>query len=205
MLYKRILDEPLGINDLGSLDYTLAKNLNDILVTTYTCEEFNDIYQDINFTITLNCFGSPVEFELVADGKNKTLNYENREEYVDLYWRFILIESVKNQFEAFKSGFVKVLDLRILSIFHGEELQTLVTGIDAYNWDVLEKESTEYKEPFNPKHPTIIMFWRIFHTLTEEQKKQFLLFLTGSDRIPVLGMKSLKVGNYQLLIKKKKD
>lgn len=26
-----------------------------------------------------------------------------------------------------------------------------------------------------------------------EKKKQFLLFLTGSDRIPILGMKSLKL------------
>jgi E3 ubiquitin-protein ligase HERC4 len=31
----------------------------------------------------------------------------------------------------------------------------------------------------------------VFHDLLEEDKKKFLLFLTGCDRIPILGMKSL--------------
>lgn len=41
--------------------------------------------------------------------------------------------------------------------------------------------------------PTVKLFWEVFHTLTLEEKKTFLLFLTGSDRIPILGMKTLKM------------
>lgn len=36
-------------------------------------------------------------------------------------------------------------------------------------------------------------FWEVFHELTLEEKKKFLLFLTGCDRIPIQGMKAIKV------------
>lgn len=36
-------------------------------------------------------------------------------------------------------------------------------------------------------------FWEVFHALPLEEKKKFLLFLTGSDRIPIEGMKAIKV------------
>ena len=52
---------------------------------------------------------------------------------------------------------------------------------------------TEYKSGFSADHQTIKYFWEVFHDLTHEQKKKFLLFLTGSDRIPILGMKAVKV------------
>lgn len=36
-------------------------------------------------------------------------------------------------------------------------------------------------------------FWEVFHDLTEAEKKKFLLYLTGSDRIPIQGMKAIRV------------
>lgn len=51
----------------------------------------------------------------------------------------------------------------------------------------------EYKNGYSSDHPTIKLFWEVFHDLSHEQKKKFLLFLTGSDRIPILGMKAVKV------------
>lgn len=37
------------------------------------------------------------------------------------------------------------------------------------------------------------MFWEVFHELSLEDKRKFLLYLTGSDRIPIQGMKAIKV------------
>lgn len=39
----------------------------------------------------------------------------------------------------------------------------------------------------------IRLFWEVFHELSLEDKKKFLLFLTGSDRIPIEGMKAIRV------------
>ena len=68
----------------------------------------------------------------------------------------------------------------------------LQLGNENYNWYELQ-EMAEYKNGFSADHHTIKLFWEVFHDLCHEQKKRFLLFLTGSDRIPILGMKAVKV------------
>jgi len=37
-------------------------------------------------------------------------------------------------------------------------------------------------------HPSIKVFWSAFHQLDEAEKKQFLVFLTGSSRVPLGGL-----------------
>lgn len=85
----------------------------------------------------------------------------------------------------------------------------MVIGNQNYDFDELEK-NTEYKGDYNADHPVIKMFWKVFHEMSLEQKKKFLcnifpntfilfklefveVYLTGSDRIPILGMKRIKL------------
>lgn len=192
-LYKKLLDEPLKLEDLGYLDPFLVKSLNEIVDTKYTEDEFNAIYADITFVILVKKFDTQVEDELIPGGSEKTLAYHNRQEYVDLYWRYILEKSVEKQFNAFKAGFMKVVDVEVLKLFNAEELLQLIVGKQDYEWPLLEA-GAKYKDPFNKDHPTIKLFWNVFHEkLSVEEKKKFLLFLTGSDRIPILGMQHLEI------------
>lgn len=87
---------------------------------------------------------------------------------------------------------MKVVGSRVLKIFKPIELQAVVVGNEDYNWDEFES-LTEYKNGYTSSDPTIRMFWEVFHELSLEEKKRFLLFLTGSDRIPIQGMKGIKV------------
>ena len=172
VLYKKILKEKLDVEDLGTLDPLLCKNLKEILMPSFEREEFDAIFGEMNFTITLNTFGSLVEYELCPNGKNIRLTYENRSEYVRLYWEYILVTSVEKQFASFRVGFMKVMDTDILHIFHAEELMNLVSGQEVTDWSELES-ATEYKPPFSKDHQTIRLFWRVFHTFTTEQKKKY--------------------------------
>mmetsp|Transcript_3165 Transcript_3165/g.2898 ORF Transcript_3165/g.2898 Transcript_3165/m.2898 type:complete len:88 (-) Transcript_3165:25-288(-) len=36
------------------------------------------------------------------------------------------------------------------------------------------------------------MFWEVVHSFNESQKKQFLKFVTGSDRAPINGLGSMR-------------
>lgn len=191
-LYKKVLNENLELEDLAQLDPLLAKNLKDILETNYKEDEFNAIYGDMTFSISVAEFGTPVERELCPGGCSRILNFQNKEEYVDCYWKYILIESCAKQFDSFNKGFMKVLDKQLLQIFQAEELMQLVEGEELINWEDLESV-TKYKEPFTKDHPTIRLFWRVFNSFTIEEKKKFLKFLTGSDRIPVTGIKGLNL------------
>lgn len=111
---------------------------------------------------------------------------------MNLYIDYILNKSVESQFKAFYKGFHKVCGGRVLELFHSHELMALVIGNQNYDWEELEKNAA-YKEGYTKSDPTIVLFWQVFHELPLEEKKKFLLFLTGSDRIPIQGMKAIKV------------
>uniref|UniRef100_A0A8C3YVR6 HECT and RLD domain containing E3 ubiquitin protein ligase 4 n=1 Tax=Catagonus wagneri TaxID=51154 RepID=A0A8C3YVR6_9CETA len=140
--------------------------------------------------ITVENFGATEVKELVLNGADTAVNKQNRQEFVDAYVDYIFNKSVASLFDAFHAGFHKVCGGKVLQLFQPNELQAMVIGNTNYDWKELEK-NTEYKGEYWAEHPTIKMFWEVFHELPLEKKKQFLLFLTGSDRIPILGMKSL--------------
>lgn len=96
---------------------------------------------------------------------------------------------------AFSKGFLRVCGGRVLKLFHSTELQAVIVGNDDYNWHDLESVAT-YKNGYSSSDQTIRWFWEIIHELPLSEKKKFLLFLTGSDRIPITGTKDIKVSNY---------
>lgn len=113
-------------------------------------------------------------------------------EYINLYVDHVLNKSPEPHFQAFYEGFHKVCGGRVLELFHSHELMAVVIGNENYDWRELE-ENTTYKEGYSRNDPTIVLFWQVFHELSLEEKKKFLLFLTGSDRIPIQGMQAIVV------------
>ncbi|CAB1312423.1 unnamed protein product, partial [Coregonus sp. 'balchen'] len=71
----------------------------------------------------------------------------------------------------FFTGFHKVCGDKVLELFQPNELQAMYIG------------------EYCAENPTIKFFWEVFHDLFLENNKQFLF----KDRIPILGMKSLKL------------
>ncbi|CDQ99745.1 unnamed protein product [Oncorhynchus mykiss] len=54
-------------------------------------------------------------------------------------------------------------------------------------------QNTVYDGEYHARHPNIITFWEAFEELTDDQKKAFLLFLTGCERVPILGMDKIQI------------
>uniref|UniRef100_A0A9J8BP56 HECT and RLD domain containing E3 ubiquitin protein ligase 4 n=1 Tax=Cyprinus carpio carpio TaxID=630221 RepID=A0A9J8BP56_CYPCA len=183
-LYKKLLKKTPTLEDLKELMPDVGRSLQQLL--DYTEDDFEETFC-LNFTITEEIFGTTEVLELVPNGTDISVNKSNRQEFVNAYVDYIFNTSVAPQFSAFYAGFHKVCGGKVLELFQPSELQAMVIGNTNYDWKELEK----YKGEYWADHPTIKMFWEVFHELTLEKKKQFLLFLTGSDRIPILGMKSL--------------
>lgn len=80
----------------------------------------------------------------------------------------------------------------VQQLFQPVELQVMMSGNENYEWEELER-SAKYKGEYHAGHPVIQMFWDVFRTLSESEKRKFLLFLTGNDRVPIHGMKSIVV------------
>lgn len=189
VLYKKLLKQKPTLKDLHDLSPALAKGLEDLL--DYNGDDLENAFC-LTFEVSVEHYGHTLSQELKKGGNDIKVTKENRQEYVDLYVDFVLNSSVKHCFEAFSQGFYKVCSSKVLDLFHAQELMVLVVGSENYNWNELEKNA-EYKDEFHKNHPTVRMFWRVFHSLDYEEKKKFLLFLTGSDRIPILGMSEIKV------------
>ncbi|KAM5237248.1 putative E3 ubiquitin-protein ligase HERC4 isoform 4-T4 [Ctenodactylus gundi] len=188
-LYKKLLKKKPSLDDLKELMPDVGRSMQQLL--DYPEDDIEETFC-LNFTITVENFGATEVKELVLNGADTAVNKQNRQEFVDAYVDYIFNKSVASLFDAFHEGFHKVCGGKVLLLFQPNELQAMVIGNTNYDWKELEK-NTEYKGEYWAEHPTIKIFWEVFHELPLEKKKQFLLFLTGSDRIPILGMKSLKL------------
>uniref|UniRef100_A0A8C6S618 HECT and RLD domain containing E3 ubiquitin protein ligase 4 n=1 Tax=Neogobius melanostomus TaxID=47308 RepID=A0A8C6S618_9GOBI len=182
-LYKKLLKRNPTLDDLKELMPDVGRSLQHLL--DYTEDDLEEIFC-LNFTITEEHYGATEVLELVSNGENINVTKSNRYiEFVDAYVDYVFNRAVAPLFECFYAGFHKVCGGKVLELFQPNELQAMVIGNTNYDWTELEKYWAD--------HPTIRLFWEVFHELPLEKKKQFLLFLTGSDRIPILGMKSLKL------------
>uniref|UniRef100_A0A4W6BQS8 HECT and RLD domain containing E3 ubiquitin protein ligase 3 n=1 Tax=Lates calcarifer TaxID=8187 RepID=A0A4W6BQS8_LATCA len=167
-LYKKLLDVSPMLEDFKELSPTEARSLQQLL-------DYEGA--DVEETFLLN-------FALIFRKQLK--------EFVEAYLRYVFSDSVSEQYSAFSSGFLKVCGGEILSLFQPSELMAMVVGNNNYNWEEMEKNAV-YKGEYTATHPTVRLFWEVFHEFPLEKKKQFLLFLTGSDRIPIHGMESLRI------------
>ncbi|XP_071479300.1 probable E3 ubiquitin-protein ligase HERC4 [Diadema antillarum] len=189
-LYKKLLKRKTTLEDFKQLEPQVAHNLQAML--DYEDEEsFSDTFPLV-FQIDEDNFGQVQTTDLVPNGGQIEVSFQNRQQYVDAYVEYVLNGSIREKFDAFITGFLDVVGIRILRFFHPQELMSMVVGKEDLNWEEFE-ESVEYKGEYHPYHETIKLFWQVFREMSVENKKKFLTFLTGSDHVPIQGLKSLRV------------
>lgn len=71
---------------------------------------------DTTFQIVYESFGETKVHPLKPNGANIPLTNENRREYVDLYVKYLLEESIQKQVEAFLSGFKLLCDTKAFKV-----------------------------------------------------------------------------------------
>ncbi|XP_023267158.1 probable E3 ubiquitin-protein ligase HERC4 [Seriola lalandi dorsalis] len=176
-LFKKLLGVEPTLEDMMELNPSVGKTLQNVL-------DYDDDLEDLGMSFQIQCDGTDVELDPQNPGKPVTS--QNRKEFVDAYVTHVFNTSVESVFQEFKRGFFLVCDWDFVKLFRPEELQGVLVGDDVYDWAKL-KQNTVY-EGYHNRHPIIQMFWEVFDELTEEQKKDFLLFLTGFRKAPILGM-----------------
>uniref|UniRef100_A0A3B3U5W4 HECT domain-containing protein n=1 Tax=Poecilia latipinna TaxID=48699 RepID=A0A3B3U5W4_9TELE len=172
-LFKKLLDIEPTLEDMMEFSEGVGGRLRYIL-------DYEDDLEDLDITFEV---GDNLSW-LISN-----LFLPNRKEFVDAYVNYAFNTSVEGVFQEFKRGFFLVCDQQLVKLFRPEELQGVLAGGDVYNWVKLK----QYEWGSDTRHPTIQMFWEVFDELTEEQKKDFVLFLTGSRKVPVLGMDQIRM------------
>ncbi|XP_030007491.1 probable E3 ubiquitin-protein ligase HERC6 [Sphaeramia orbicularis] len=185
VLFKKLLRVKPSLDDMKEFEPVVARSLQCIL------EEYTpDVIEGLQTTFTVSWGGESVALD--PKESEKPVTNANKKEFVAAFIDYAFNTSVEGVFEAFKRGFFKVCNIDVVDFFQPEELQEVMVGQETYDWEVF-KQNTVYSGEYHAEHPNIVTFWEVFENLTPEQKKGFLLFLTGCDRVPFLGMESVKM------------
>lgn len=186
VLFKKLLKQPLSIFDLYELKPEVATSLQWILDNQFDASELN-----LFFEVTVDDFGEPTTKELIPNGSKTAVTKDNCERYVNCIINWELNESISKQFDSFKSGFWLVLQIeKTVTFFEPVDLDLILSGQTVYNWEELI-ENTTYSDGYTADSETIQLFWAVFNEFSQENKIDFLMFLTGTKSVPMNGLKEI--------------
>nr|CAH8870654.1 unnamed protein product [Trichobilharzia regenti] len=189
-MFRKLLGETPGLDDLKELDPIVGRSLQQML--DYDEPDLADVFC-LNFSVTIDYFGVNKVIPLIDNGEGVTVTQENKALYVEKYVDYIFQKSCETSYTAFEKGFHQVCGGYSLKLFRPPELQALVVGSEAVNWEELRRNTT-YQGVYWDRHQVIEWFWDVLlYDFTVEEKKKFLRFLTGCDRVPIVGFSGVKI------------
>uniref|UniRef100_A0A8C4E271 E3 ubiquitin-protein ligase n=1 Tax=Dicentrarchus labrax TaxID=13489 RepID=A0A8C4E271_DICLA len=186
--YKRILNKPLALKDLESIDPEFYNSLMWI--------KDNDIEEcglEMFFSVDKEILGEISTHELKPGGGDIQVTEENKEEYIRLVAEWRLSRGVEEQTQAFFEGFNEVLPQQYLQYFDAKELEVMLCGmqeIDLADW----QRNTIYRH-YARSSKQIMWFWQFIKEMDNEKRMRLLQFVTGTCRLPVGGFADLMGSN----------
>jgi E3 ubiquitin-protein ligase NEDD4 len=134
-------------------------------------------------------------FELKPGGADIPVTNETKEEYIRLYFKYRVLDSIKDQLTALLKGVYSVVPREYLSVFDYQEMELLMCGIPSVDVDDW-KRNTEYQGEYHASHVVVQWFWETIESFTEEDKARLLQFTTGSSCVPAQGFKVSAHGSF---------
>jgi E3 ubiquitin-protein ligase HUWE1 len=182
--YKCMLGIPVDWKDMEAIDPEFHKSLEWMLQNDIT-----DVI-DLTFSSEVDDFGHKKIIDLKPNGRNIPVTEENKTEYVALITELKLTTAIKEQIDAFLSGFYDIIPKDLVKIFNEQELELLISGlpdIDVDDW----KNNTEYHN-YTLTSPQIQWFWRAVRSFSQEERAKIIQFVTGTSKVPLEGFKALE-------------
>ncbi|XP_057193112.1 itchy E3 ubiquitin protein ligase a [Triplophysa rosa] len=186
--YKRILNKPLALKDLESIDPEFYNSL--MWIKDNSLEECG---LEMFFSVDKEILGEVTTHELKPDGGNVQVTEENKEEYIRLVAEWRLSRGVEEQTLSFLEGFNEVLPQQYLQYFDAKELEVMLCGmqeIDLGDW----QRNTIYRH-YARNSKQIVWFWQFVKEIDNEKRMRLLQFVTGTCRLPVGGFADLMGSN----------
>ncbi|KAM7400218.1 hypothetical protein PAMA_004763 [Pampus argenteus] len=119
--------------------------------------------------------------ELIPDGSNVAVRYEDRKEFIRLVQKARLEES-KQQIAAIQAGLLKVVPQAVLDMLTWQEVEKKVCGDPEITVEAL-KRLTRY-EDLEQSDVRVQYLWEALTNFTNEDRSRFLRFVTGRSRLP---------------------
>ncbi|KAJ5304851.1 uncharacterized protein N7443_004511 [Penicillium atrosanguineum] len=144
--------------------------------------------EDLSLDFTLP--GYPA-IELIPDGANVPLTIDNVDQYIERVIEKTLGSGVRRQVDAFRTGFSQVFPYSALRAFTPNEL-VMLFGQAEEDWSMETlTDSIKADHGFNMDSKSVRNLLQTMSELDNQQRRDFLQFVTGSPKLPIGGFKSL--------------
>ena len=195
VIYQLILGEKIEFKDLIIIDRPLYNSLKNLISMKEECGE-NIALCEIYFSYQYKDEKGNMCFQdLIENGNDILVTQDNFELYLEKRIEYFTKSQIIGVKEIIR-GINTIFDVGLLKIFTSDQLGLLINGtpfIDVDDWRL----NTQYKN-YNDYDNVIINFWDIISNLSQEDLSNFLLFCTGSSRVPIGGFKSLESNRGQI-------
>ena len=186
---KKLLQRPLSLDDLPSLDGALHRSLKQVM-------RYEGDVRDLclDWYAREEVFGAVVARSLRPGEKTCDDVVESHE---TLQWahataEFHLVRRRMNADNAFKTGLFKIINPSWLRLFGANELGCLMTGDADGDVDVDDlKRHCAFGGGYGKTSRTVLMFWECVGSFTREERRALLKFVTSSASPPVRGFQHL--------------
>eukprot|EP00979_Chaetoceros_neogracilis_P015469 scaffold5958_cov123-Chaetoceros_neogracile.AAC.1 len=110
-VYKYMLGWPITFNDLESVDQDVFENLKKLL--EMNSDEIE--YMCLDFTAAQSLLGEITQVGLIPDGEGVAVTGENLSEYLESYFKYLMLDRIKPQVAEFLLGFYDVIPEGLLT------------------------------------------------------------------------------------------
>jgi len=196
LFWDLVLDRSISFRKISKIDKDLGKAIHDFLKIikikqNCTKEDIsqikynNTLIEDIGLTFNLPGFNN---IELKVGGSQELVTIYNLEEYLSSIFEKFFFSELQGHIEAFKFGFNSVFPITALKCFTSLELEEIIFGCPNDNWDYdILFENITPLHGFDKNSIVYKNLIKIMNEFDSLDKKKFLLFVTGSPRLPLGG------------------
>jgi len=136
-----------------------------------------------NFTYDAQIFENNITRELLLDGYDKIMNDGNKKEFVKRLCHVKMQGEIQEELSAFIEGFYLILPKQSLDLFSSSELQLLISGAPIIEIDHIKQNAT--LSGLNQNDDLVKWLWEILEEFSQKELAAFVLFVTGSLKIPL--------------------
>jgi len=176
-VWKPLVGALINREDLRAIDHSFVGTLE--FFEGCTREEFESTVFDLKFCSKLseksNCL-------LIKNGDKIDVKFHNLMDYVRLAEKARIFES-KIQLKQIRLGLSDVIPYHLLSLLTWQDLEWRVCGKPEIDIQLL-KRHTEYSTGLSPTAQHIIYFWQVLESLDQEDRRAFVRFAWGQERLP---------------------
>jgi len=175
-VWKPLVGAPLNVSDLEGTDSHFYGTMRFFQESTAHQFAAQQVFQ--KFQVPLSDKSLCL---LKKDGDKIDVTYDNREEYVRLAEKARLNES-KLQLKAVRRGLTDVVPQHLLSLLSWQDLEWRVCGKPKIDIKLL-KRHTVYNS-VSSTAPHITYFWQVLEDFNQEDRRAFVRFVWGQERLP---------------------